>query len=246
MNNDTPQAECFNSCFLAFNLATAAKIADVLGREEEKKLWTGRAETVRAAVHRKYFNADDFSYSDRSMGNLALALLAEVPPAEIRDKVMQRLEDEILINCRGHVDVGIIGGALMFQLLRSEGRDDLIYSMTSQTDYPGWGNMRAHGATTLWEMWEPDLPNHSLCHGSFLYPGAWYIDGVIGSSWRHEDGIFIHEVRVPANTSATVLIPCPEGSEVTEPSGHATDAGAEGPYRKFEVPAGHYVFTCEP
>ncbi len=137
MNNDTPQAECFNSCFLAFNLATAAKIADILGREEEKKLWTERAETVRAAVHRKYFNADDFSYSDRSMGNIALALLAEVPPAEIRDKVMQRLEDEILINCRGHVDVGIIGGALMFQLLRSEGRDDLIYSMTSQTDYPG-------------------------------------------------------------------------------------------------------------
>ncbi len=286
MNNDTPQAECFNSCFLAFNLSTAAKIAGVLGKEKERQLWTERAETVRAAVHRKYFNADDFSYSDRSMGNLALALLAEVPPAEIRDKVMKRLEDEILINCRGHIDVGIIGGALMFQLLRSEGRDDLIYSMTSQTDYPGWGNMRAHGATTLWEMWEPDLPNHSLCHGSFLYPGAWYIDGVagirrddsspgfrhfivrspliggdpikwaeatydspagvIGSSWRHEDGIFIHEVTVPANTSATVLIPCPEGSEVSEPSGHATDAGAEGPYRRFEVPAGHYVFTCEP
>ena len=52
--------------------------------------------------------------------------------------------------------------------------------MTSQTDYPGWGYMKANGATSLWEMWEKDLPGHSFLHSSFLYPGAWYIDGVGG------------------------------------------------------------------
>src|SRR5690606_24521915 len=35
-------------------------------------------------------------------------------------------------------------------------------------------------ATTIWEMWEKDLPGHSLLHSSYLYPGAWYIDGVAG------------------------------------------------------------------
>ncbi|MDN3597092.1 alpha-L-rhamnosidase C-terminal domain-containing protein [Mucilaginibacter myungsuensis] len=29
-------------------------------------------------------------------------------------------------------------------------------------------------------MWEKDLPGHSLLHSSYLYPGAWYIDGVAG------------------------------------------------------------------
>ncbi len=52
--------------------------------------------------------------------------------------------------------------------------------MTSQTTYPGWGYMKANDATTIWEMWEKDLPGHSLLHSSYLYPGAWYIDGMAG------------------------------------------------------------------
>jgi alpha-L-rhamnosidase len=40
--------------------------------------------------------------------------------------------------------------------------------------------MKANGATSLWEMWEKDLPGHSLLHSSYLYPGAWYIEGVGG------------------------------------------------------------------
>jgi alpha-L-rhamnosidase len=180
MNNDKPQAECFNSSYYAFNLATAAKIAEILGREGEAAEWRRRADETRRAVHTKYYNADDHSYSDHSMGNLALALIGEVPPPELREDVMRRLETEILINCNGHIDVGITGGAMLFKLLRDEGRDDLLWSMTSQTEYPGWGFMRANDATTMWEMWEKELPDHSLLHSSYLYPGAWYIDGVAG------------------------------------------------------------------
>ncbi len=76
--------------------------------------------------------------------------------------------------------MGITGGAMLFKVLREEGRDDLIYAMTSQITYPGWGYMRENGATTIWEMWEKDLPGHSLLHSSYLYPGAWYVDGVAG------------------------------------------------------------------
>jgi alpha-L-rhamnosidase len=93
---------------------------------------------------------------------------------------MKRLEHEILVNKKGHIDVGITGGAMLFKVLREEGRDDLIYSMTSQTTYPSWGFMQKNDATTIWEMWEKELTGHSLLHSSFLYPGAWYIDGVAG------------------------------------------------------------------
>ena len=143
-------------------------------------------------------HADDYSYSDRSMGNLALALIGEVPPADLREKVKERLEKEILVNCNGHINVGITGGAMLFKLLREEGRDDLIYSMTSQTDYPSWGYMRDNDATTIWEMWEKDLPGHSLLHSSYLYPGAWYIDGVAGIRRDPEHPGFTHFIiRVP-------------------------------------------------
>ena len=63
--------------------------------------------------------------------------------------------------------------------------------------------MRENGATTIWEMWEKDLPGHSLLHSSYLYPGAWYIDGVAGIR-RDESvlGFRKFSVRIPNLTES--------------------------------------------
>jgi alpha-L-rhamnosidase len=140
------------------------------------------------------------------MGNLAAALLAGVPPPELRSGIMDRLTKEILVVRNGHIHAGITAGAMLFKLLRSAGRDDLIYSMTSQTDYPGWGYMKANGATSLWEMWEKDLPGHSLLHSSYLFPGAWYIDG-LGAIGRDPDQ--------PAFSSFIVRPPAVDATQVS-------------------------------
>jgi len=180
MNNDKPETLCLNNSYRVFNLLTAAKIARTIGKTEQADAWEKQAEVYKSAINAKFYNAADQSYADGSMVNLAAALLAEIPPPDQRDQVMKRLETEILVNKKGHIHVGITGGAILFKLLRNMGRDDLIYSMTSQTTYPGWGYMKDNDATTIWEMWEKDLPGHSLLHSSYLYPGAWYIDGVAG------------------------------------------------------------------
>ncbi|WP_262245928.1 glycoside hydrolase family 78 protein [Parapedobacter soli] len=206
MNNDKPETLCLNNAYYVFNLRTAAKIARVTGRGAEASAWEAQAEASAKAVHARFFNAADHSYADGSMANLAAALLADIPPASLRNKVMQRLEKEILDVKGGHIHAGITGGALLFKLLREEGRDDLIYSMVSQTTYPSWGYMKENGATTIWEMWEKDLPGHSLLHSSYLYPGAWYIDGVAGIK-RNPDypGFqqFIIRPPLPAATDLT-------------------------------------------
>lgn len=180
MNNGKPENICFNNCYRVYNLRTAAKIARLLGKDEDAEKWEQQAELSASAIHARYYNPSDRSYADGSMTNLAMSLLGEIPPHELREIVMKRLENEVLEVRKGHIHAGITGGAILFKLLREINRDDLIYAMTSQTDYPGWGYMKANGATSLWEMWEKDLPGHSLLHSSFLYPGAWYIDGVAG------------------------------------------------------------------
>lgn len=179
-NSDTADTLCLNNIYRIFNLMTAEKIARVIGRTDRADEWKKLADEGRAAVHAEYFHPEDNAYFDGRMSIQSAALLADIPPQELRDGVMKRLEDEILVNQRGHIGAGITGGALLFRLLRQEGRDDLIWSMLSQTEYPGYGFMRANGATTLWEAWELDRPGHSLLHSSYLYPGAWYIDSVLG------------------------------------------------------------------
>lgn len=180
MNNDSNENLFFNNCYWIYNLKTAAQIAIIIGKTEEAKEWQLKAETASKVIHEKYYLPNDHNYADGTMRSLAAALYGDIMPAAERANVMKRLEKEILVNQKGHIDVGITGGAMLFKVLREEGRDDLIYSMTSQTTYPSWGHMQENGATTIWEMWENDLRGHSLLHSSYLYPGAWYIDGVAG------------------------------------------------------------------
>lgn len=180
MNNDSPETLCLNNAYYVFNLRTAAKAARVIGRLDQAVQWEQQAARTAQAIHQRFYQPTDHSYADGSMAILAAVLLADVVPTHLRDKVVARLEKEILEVRKGHIHAGITGGALLFKFLREEGRNDLIYSMVSKTAYPSWGYMRENGATTLWEMWEKDLPGHSLLHSSYLYPGAWYVDGVAG------------------------------------------------------------------
>lgn len=205
MNNYSDENLFFNNCYWVYNLKTAAQIAKVIGKTEEAERWRQQAQRSSNAIHEKYYHPDDYNYSDKTMRSLAAALYGDIMPAELRPKVIESLSNEIVVHKNGHIDVGITGGAMLFKVLREEGRDDLIYSMTSQTTYPSWGLMRENGATTIWEMWEKDLPGHSLLHSSYLYPGAWYIDGVAGIRRDPEaPGFRKFIVRVPKLTETEI------------------------------------------
>ena len=205
MNNYSDENLFFNNCYWVYNLKTAAQIATVIGRDAEAEHWALQAEKAAEAIHAKYYHEEEADYSDKSMRNLAAALYGDIMPAAERVKVMKRLEKEILVHQKGHIDVGITGGAMLFKVLRDEGRDDLIYSMTSQRTYPGWGYMQENDATTIWEMWEKDLQGHSLLHSSYLYPGAWYVDGVAGIRQDTETpGYRNFHIRIPRLTESQV------------------------------------------
>lgn len=206
MNNNTPQNLCFNNLYRIYNLRTAAKIADHIGAKEWAQKWKAQADFSSRVIHKKFFNEADSSYADGSMSNLTAALLAEAVPDSCKEKVWKRLENEILVRRKGHIHVGITAGALLFKLLREHNRQDLLFTMTSKQDYPGWGYMKNNGATTIWEMWEKELPGHSLLHSSFLYPGAWYMDGLAGikADKPGYERFIIEPPRIPASALSWV------------------------------------------
>ena len=205
MNNYSDENLFFNNCYWVYNLKTAAQIARIIGKDAEAKHWTLQAEKAAKAIHAKYFHEEEANYADQSMRSLAAALYGDIMPAAVRPRVMKSLENEIRIQREGHIDVGITGGTMLFKVLREEGRDDLIYDMTSQSTYPSWGYMREQGATTMWEMWEKDLPGHSLLHSSYLYPGAWYVDGVAGiRQATGTSGYRNFHIRIPQLTESQV------------------------------------------
>jgi len=177
VNGDTRETLFFNNCYWIFNLQTAAQIAEVLGEKDAAGRYRTRAEEVRKAVHREFFIPRIDSYVNGFQAYLALALLVNLPPADVRPAIERRLEEEILIRRKGHIHAGITGGAFLYKTLLAADRQDLLFALANKDTYPGWGDMLRHGATALYESWDK---NNSLCHSSYLYIGTWFIEGLAG------------------------------------------------------------------
>ena len=177
VNGDTIETLFFNNCFWIFNLQTAGEIAEIIGEQDAAAEYRARADQVRRAVHAKFFKPDENSYVNGFQGYLAIALLVDLPPEELRPAIWNRLEKEILIVRKGHIHAGITAGAFLFKTLLDADRQDLIFPMVNKDTYPSWGLMRRNGLTAIAESWMMD---NSLCHSSYLYVGTWFIEGLAG------------------------------------------------------------------
>jgi alpha-L-rhamnosidase len=221
VNGDTPETLCLNNCYWVYALRTAAKIADILGEKwhgqlarEETVLdpanpWPkkssvksdslgahlrAQADRVSAAINSRFYNPKTHEYANGDQAYLATALLAGVPDSDERGAVMARLEDEILVHRKGHIWAGITGGALLTRELLNAGRADLLYSMAIQPEYPGWGDFISKGHTTFPEDWQG---GQSQLHSSFLFIGAWFIEGLAGITQAPGKAGFRHFVIRP-------------------------------------------------
>ena len=187
VNGDTVETLFFNNCFWIYNLETAARIAHALGEDDAAAKYHARADKVRKAVHAKFYKPDEHGYVNNFQAYLAIALLVDLPPDDVKDAVWQRFEDEIRIHRKGHFWGGITGGYFIVKALLEFNRPDLMFEMATKEDYPGWGDMLRKGATTVWESWPGDK---SLLHSSYLHIGAWYMEGLGGIQIdRHHPGM---------------------------------------------------------
>lgn len=197
VNGDTVETLFFNNGYWIYNLQTAARIAEILGKAQDAARYLQRAEAVRKAVHARFFRPEDSSYVNGFPAYLAMALLTDILPQDLRPAVWKRLEQEILVQRKGHIWAGITGGAFLMKTLMESDRHDLIFEMVRQEDYPSWGDQLNKGATTFWESWD-DNPGLSYLHSSYLYVGSWFIEGLAGIRPDPNGGGFQHAWIKPA------------------------------------------------
>jgi alpha-L-rhamnosidase len=197
VNGELPETQCLNNCYWVYELRIAAKIAEILGDKSDGSGYSARAGQVAKAVNARFYRPATHDYAIGDQAYIAAALLADVPPPDERPAVWKRLEDEILVHREGHIYAGITGGALMTRLLLDAGRADLMMPMVATEEYPGWGHFLASGFTTVPEDWEA---RESLLHSSFLFVGAWFIEGVGGITFDPDTPGFQHFLLRPMVT----------------------------------------------
>jgi alpha-L-rhamnosidase len=191
--NSAP-AQAINSVHYGYQLQLAGKIAGILGKETDAAAYTARAAAVSKAIHQRFYNAADHSYTNGDSVQEAFPLLTGVVPAELRKNVMEKLENTIRVQNGGHLDTGMHGTYFVMKYLMEVDRNDLIYDMASKRDYPGWGYMLANGATTSWEGWT----GQSHIHDTLISIGAWFTEGIAGIRSDGYSPGFKHFVIKPA------------------------------------------------
>ena len=149
---DPVASRFINNAHYLYTLQFAAKIAAILGKPADAAIYAERADTVRRALHARFFVGPE-SYATGEQPYLALALLLGIVPPELRAAVAKNLEDTILVKDRGHFNSGMHGTYFLLKELMEEDRSDLIYQMASKKDFPSWGYMLENDATTSWESW---------------------------------------------------------------------------------------------
>ncbi|HMI62802.1 MAG TPA: family 78 glycoside hydrolase catalytic domain [Puia sp.] len=143
--------------------------------------FAGEGEKVRTAFNKKFFVEDHYS-NNTVTANLLPLYFGMVPDAKT-EVVFKHITDKIESN-GGQISTGVIGTQWLMRGLTRYGRADLAYRIASNTDYPSWGYMVEHGATTIWELWNGDSAdpamnsqNHIMLLGDLL---TWMFQDLAG------------------------------------------------------------------
>jgi alpha-L-rhamnosidase len=233
------------TAFYAHSAGLMARIAALLGKDDDAARYGELAGNVRAAWQAEYLDvgglptapgASQRGTSEERTGarsqpdgycrlipdtqaNHVRALAFELVPEELRGAVAERLV-ELIRKADIHLGTGFLSTPDLLPVLANTGNADVAYELLFQDTEPSWLGMVDRGATTVWERWDgvsaDGVPHESLNHYS---KGA-----VISFLHRYTAGI---ELVEPAYRRFRVQ-PRPGGGLTTAEAAH------ESPYGRIE------------
>jgi alpha-L-rhamnosidase len=162
------------TAYWAYDVTLMRQMAHATGRMQDEQMYAQLFEKIRAAFDKKFVHDDGFiAGADNSPSQFAvnnpdatskggdtqtgyvLALHMNLVPDMLRSMVAQKLVDKIDAN-HGLLGTGFLGTPYLLEELTRTGHAKTAYNLLLNTQYPSWGYLAEHGATTMWERWNGD------------------------------------------------------------------------------------------
>ena len=166
-----------NNCFVSQCLGTMEKIAQKLGKKDDATKYAQQNDLLRKQIHQTFFDGTKSSYASGSQIDLTYPLLSGIVPDSLTLKVANTLQNEIVVNHKGHIATGLVGIPIFTEWAVKNHATDLFYNMLKMRDYPGYLYMIDNGATTTWEHWSGD---RSRIHNCYNGIGSWFYQAIGG------------------------------------------------------------------
>jgi alpha-L-rhamnosidase len=156
------------TAFYAWSTRHAARMAAVLGRDEDAARYAELSAHVVDAWRTEYVSADG-RVSPHTQATLVRALSFGLVPDEHRQRVADDLA-ALVSDAGDHLATGFLATPDLLPALADHGHLDAAYRLLFQDSEPSWLTMIDRGATTMWERWNgidaDGVPHESLNHYS--------------------------------------------------------------------------------
>lgn len=156
----------------------AAYLFGEIGMPEQQTFARELYERLRKAGRERLLDLSDMTALGSCQTSQSMAIYYSLFDEAEKPAAFQRLL-ELIHREDDHMDVGIIGGRVLFHVLSDFGYSDLAYQMITRPDYPSYGEWVVRGRTTLREMFYPE-DKGSLNHHMWGDISNWFIRTITG------------------------------------------------------------------
>jgi len=174
---DTKPESFSAAAFYYHHAKLAEQFAGILGKTSDNIRFGRLATRIKEAIVERYHVPNTGRFDNATQSAQIFALWYGVTP--LKDSSFKLLMSEFARH-NWHLSTGIFSTKMMFDVLREENRNDIAYTIANQRDFPGWGNMLANGATTLWETWAYPESDPSQNHPMFGSVDEWFYRSLLG------------------------------------------------------------------
>jgi alpha-L-rhamnosidase len=163
------------TAYWAYDVTLMKQMAHALGRTDDEKRYADLYEKIKGVFQTAFVHPDGFidsadnspspfgaidnpnakSKGGDTQTGYVLALHMKLVPDSLRKAAADRLVAKIEGN-GWKLGTGFLGTPYLLSVLVDTGHADLAYRLLLNTDYPSWGYLVDHGATTMWERWNGD------------------------------------------------------------------------------------------
>jgi alpha-L-rhamnosidase len=195
--------ELIGTAFFAYSSSLLAKIAKILGKDEDSERYSNLSNQIKDAFIKRYIQHDG-TVIGGTQTSYILALYFDLFPQDLRSTASAELARNI--EDRGnHLSTGFVGTPYINWVLSETGYLHTAYALLKQTTWPSWLYSVTQGATTIWERWDgwthdkgfQDPGMNSFNHYAYGAVGAWMYAVIGGIDLDPEQPGYKHIILRP-------------------------------------------------
>ena len=170
-----------DSIVLKSILHRAAFVYKVLGLDDYRDVCVEYEKELTNAIREHLIDTENKCVNCLTQTGQAMAIYYGVFDESEREDAVKQLVKFIKAD-DSHMNVGVLGGRVLFRVLAENGEGDLALSLITRRDFPSYANLIEQGATTLWENFRAEKSTHisSRNHHFWGDISAWFMTYIGG------------------------------------------------------------------